>query len=136
MRNPTARLPLARYAGVLVASALLVLSAAAAAIGQRFDQSSFDALQKAGKPTLVVVHADWCPTCRAQEPVLSALLKKPELSKLTALEVDFDGQKSVVRSFRATMQSTLIVFKGGAEVGRSVGDTRPDSIEALLKKAL
>jgi thioredoxin 1 len=115
---------------------LMFASASAWAVGQHFDKATFDALQKAGKPTLVVVHADWCPTCRAQEPVLSGLLKKPDLAKLTALEVDFDGQRDVVRSFKATQQSTLIVFKGGAEVGRSVGDTSPEGIEALLKKAL
>jgi hypothetical protein len=34
------------------------------------------------------------------------------------------------------MQSTLITFKGEQEVGRSVGDTRRGSIEALLDKAL
>jgi len=30
-----------------------------------FDQLAFDALQKEGKPTLVMIHADWCPTCKA-----------------------------------------------------------------------
>jgi len=117
-------------------SCLMFACASAWAVGQRFDKATFDSLQKAGKPTLVVVHADWCPTCRAQEPVLTSLLQKPDLAKLTALEVDFDGQRDVVHSFRATQQSTLIVFKGGAEVGRSVGDTSPAGIEALLKKAL
>ena len=34
------------------------------------------------------------------------------------------------------MQSTLIVFKGGKEVGRSTGDTSKDSIAALLQKTL
>jgi thiol-disulfide isomerase/thioredoxin len=106
------------------------------AIGQRFDQATFDRLQKAGKPTLVMVHADWCPTCRAQEPVISELLKSPEFSTIAALRVDFDGQRDVVKSFKVVQQSTLIVFKGGKEVGRSVGDTRKQGIEALLKQAL
>lgn len=51
-------------------------------------------------------------------------------------DVDFDTQKSVVRGFGATMQSTLIAFKGGREVGRSVGDTRKPSIERLLGQTL
>jgi hypothetical protein len=34
------------------------------------------------------------------------------------------------------MQSTLIVFKGSAEQGRSVGDTKESSISALLNKSL
>jgi hypothetical protein len=44
--------------------------------------------------------------------------------------------KPVVREFGAQMQSTLIVFKGATEQGRSVGDTKPASIAALLDKSL
>ena len=44
--------------------------------------------------------------------------------------------KPVVKQFGAQMQSTLIVFKGTAEQGRSVGDTKEASIEALLDKSL
>lgn len=111
-------------------------AATAFAGGQAFDQSMFDTLQKQGKPVVVWIHASWCPTCKAQEPIVSDLLKTPELQGLTELRVDFDAQKDVVRSFKATMQSTLIVFKGGKEVGRSTGDTKKDSIAALLKKAV
>ena len=41
-----------------------------------------------------------------------------------------------MRGLKAQMQSTLITFKGEKEVGRSVGDTRRQSIEALLNKLL
>ena len=44
--------------------------------------------------------------------------------------------KPVVKEFGAQMQSTLIIFKGSAEQGRSVGDTREASIAALLDKSL
>ena len=103
---------------------------------QNFEKTAFDALQKAGKPTLVVIHADWCPTCKAQDPVVSELLGSPDYRGISAFRVDFDKQKDVVRTLKASSQSTLIVFKGGKEVGRSVGDTRKDSIAALLKKAI
>ena len=108
----------------------------AVAADQAFDQAVFDALQKQGKPVLVTIHADWCPTCKAQEPILGELLKTPELQGITALRVDFDKQKAAVKAFKVQYQSTLIVFKGGKEVGRSTGDTKKDSIAALLKKAL
>jgi len=113
-----------------------LLAAPSFAAEQRFDRAAFDALVKSGKPTLVMVHADWCPTCRAQAPIVSELLKTPALSGITALKVDFDGQRDAVKAFKVTQQSTLIVFKGGHEVGRSVGDTRKDTIEALLKRAI
>lgn len=102
---------------------------------QPFTQAQFDALQQQGKPILVWTHADWCPTCRAQGKVLDELLPMPALQGLTVLKVDFDNQKPVVRAFRAVRQSTFILFKGGKEIGRSLGDTRRDSILAFLKQA-
>lgn len=101
-----------------------------------FDAAKFDSLNLAGKPILISIHADWCPTCKAQEPIVGELLRAPEYKGIAAFRIDFDGQKDLIRRFKATAQSTLIVFKGGREVGRSVGDTRQEGIAALLKKAL
>jgi hypothetical protein len=51
------------------------------------------------------------------------------------LTVDFDTDKTVLRQFKVGMQSTLIAFKGGKELGRSVGDTTSAGIEGLFRKA-
>ena len=64
------------------------------------------------------------------------LLPEPKFKDMVVLRVDFDSQKDVVKQFGARIQSTLIVYKGKKEVGRSVGDTDPASIAALLEKAL
>ena len=114
----------------------LFFAGSAFSVERAFDQTGFDALQKQKKPLLVSIHADWCPTCKAQEPVIEELLKAPEFQSITALRVDFDKQKKVVKAFKAQYQSTLIVFKGGKEAGRSTGDTDKGAIAALLKKAL
>ena len=50
--------------------------------------------------------------------------------------VDFDTQKDVVRQMGATMQSTLVVFRGKQEIARSVGDTNADSIRATVRRSL
>ena len=84
-----------------------------------FDPESFAAAQKAGKPILVAIHASWCPTCKAQKPILSDLTAEPKFKNLVYFVVDFDAQKDVVRSFGARVQSTLIAFKGTNETGRS-----------------
>jgi thioredoxin 1 len=96
-----------------------------------YTSQAFAAAQKAGDPT-----ASWCPTCKAQKPILSKLESDPKFKDLKVFDVDFDSQKDVVRNFKATMQSTLITFKGDHETARSVGDTNPDSIGALLEKAI
>jgi thioredoxin 1 len=116
----------------------LALMANLAAAGSRtgFTQAGFEAAQQEGKPILVEIIASWCPTCKAQAPILSGLRGDPKFKDLEVFSVDFDSQKDIVQSFKANKQSTLIVFKGSQEVGRSTGDTRKDSIEALLTKSL
>jgi len=115
---------------------LLLAGANAMAAGPAYDQSRFDALLQEGKPVLVFVHADWCPICKAQDPLLTEVLQMPEMKPLTLLQVDFDKQKNALKNLKATMQSTLIVYKGGKEVGRSTGETRKEPIVALLRQAL
>jgi len=123
-----------RFITPLVAG--LVFTAAAWAAVKPFDQAGFAAAQAAGKPILVEIHADWCPTCRAQDPVISELMREPKNAGFVVLRVDFDNQKAVVRRFHALYQSTLIVFKGKKEVSRSTGETRKAEIAAQLAKAL
>ncbi len=101
-----------------------------------FSAEAFKAAQASGSPILVEIHADWCPTCKAQNPILDKLTANTKFKDLKVFRVDFDAMKPVVRQFGAQMQSTLIIFKGTAEQGRSVGDTREASIEALLDKSL
>lgn len=116
--------------------ASLLSTAALAGAKSPFTPGSFEAANKAGKPILVEVTAPWCPTCKAQAPILGELAAQPRFKDLQTFSVDFDSQKDVLKSLNVQMQSTLIVFKGGKEVGRSIGDTRKDGIEALLSKAL
>jgi len=120
----------------MAAVALPTYGSAFAAEEQPFTPELFQAAQDQHKSILIEIYASWCPTCRAQKPILSDLLAKPKFKDLTVLRVDFDSQKNDVRNLRANVQSTLIVFKGREEVGRSVGQTKPDALAALLDKAI
>lgn len=122
------------FQNILILSLMIAGSAMADTLP--YTQATFETLQHAGKPILIGIHADWCPTCRAQAPIIESLIKQKNYQGVTSFRVDFDNQKDVVRAFRVSRQSTLIVFKGGKEVGRSLGDTSPEGIESLLRKAL
>ena len=100
-----------------------------------FDKAQFETAQKEGHPILVDISAPWCPTCKAQKPIIEKLAAAPEFKDLTIFTVDFDTQKRVVAGLKASSQSTLIAFKGTRETARSVGDTEAASIEALLRSA-
>jgi len=124
---------------LLIATAFAPAVAAVPALAASlttFDANAFAAAQKAGKPILIAVHATWCPTCKAQVPILSELRADPKFAGLVYFVIDFDGPKNLLKRFDVQMPSTLIAFNGATEVGRSVGDTDKKSIYALVTKTL
>ncbi len=122
----------------LVATFLALLAQGPAFAGDnwfKYSDETFHKLQAEGKPILVEINADWCPICAKQRPIIDRLTSTDSLKDLNILVVSFDGQKGVVRAFGATQQSTLIVFHGDKETGRSVGETDTLAIKQLLESA-
>jgi thioredoxin 1 len=122
---------------ILIAGFLAILTPAVAlaAEPQPFDAKAFSDAQAAAKPILVQIDASWCPICAKQRPILAELERTPEFSELVVFNIDFDSQKELVRQFGANMQSTLIVFRGAVEKGRTSGETDPARIKAFLEKS-
>ena len=100
-----------------------------------YDHATFDAAVKAGQPVAVVFHAGWCPTCRAQAPVLKELMLDPKRQALTLFVADFDKEMALRKELGVVKQSTIVVFDKGREVTRSTGDTKRESLAELLSKA-
>ena len=128
MRGAAVALSLSGYAALA--------SSASAAEAKPFSAAAFDAAKTAGRPILIDVSAPWCPTCKAQRPILTNLEAEPRFKDLVVFSVDFDSQKDVLRTFNVRMQSTLICFKDGRETARSTGDTKPASLAQLLGTTL
>jgi thioredoxin 1 len=122
----------------ILAIGLLAAASGAASAGasKPFDQAAFQAALAGGGPVVVHVHAPWCPICRAQKPILSKLRDQPRFRTFEAFEIAFDDDKPAVRAVGARLQSTLIVYGGGREIARTVGDREEGWIEELLEKAL
>jgi thioredoxin 1 len=117
-------------------AAVAFSSLAAAMTPQAYTEQDFAAAQAAGKPILLHITAPWCPTCKAQRPILSKLEAESKFKNLVTFNIDFDTSKPLLRKLHVAQQSTLIVYKGKKEVGRSTGDTDAASIAALLAKAI
>jgi thiol-disulfide isomerase/thioredoxin len=124
---------------LIATAAVLAFAASSPALAaekKKFTAAEFEAAQKAGKSILVEVHAPWCPTCKAQAPILSELMKDAKFNNLVVFMIDFDSQKDAVQKVGARMQSTLVAYKGTKETARSAGDTRRESIAALVNSAI
>ena len=116
--------------------ALLALSFAASAGETPYSKAAFDAALAQGKPMIVDFSADWCPTCKAQKPIVEGLLKGEKLKTVTFLVANYDTETALKKQLRITQQSTFVVFKDGKEVGRSTGQTNKEAIAELFNKAL
>ncbi len=115
---------------------LVCFATLASAAEVPFDQAQFDSMRAAGRPVAVVFHADWCPTCRAQAPLLKDLAQTPDLKPVTLFVANFDTEKALKKALGVTKQSTIVVFKNGKESARSTGDTQQESLAALLRHAV
>lgn len=102
---------------------------------QPYSAAALTQAQKANQPVALHFHADWCPTCRAQEKVLQELKSEAGLD-LTVLVANYDTEKDLKRRFNVRAQSTLVVLHGEKETYRVVGDTSPGGIRGALKSAL
>jgi thioredoxin-like negative regulator of GroEL len=121
---------------------LLAFAAMAAAVSARaaefrdFDRATFEAARVAGRPTILDVHAWWCPVCASQGRTIKKAAVAPQYDNLLVLRIDYDKQKPEWRSFGVNKQATLIAFKHGREVGRVAFETNHAKIEALLAAAV
>lgn len=121
------------FAGLVGASATALAFTPAALSGSiAFDRAAFEQAQAADKRILIDVWAPWCPTCRAQEPIINRLAGAAGNEDLVVFRLLFDDQKAELRRFNAQSQSTLIAYRGSRETGRLVAETNPDRIAALI----
>ena len=100
----------------LAATASIVLSQPALAAPAWVDYSAeqFASAQAQGKTILVDVHADGCPTCKAQAPTLETMRNDERLAHLTFMRVNLDSDKAFLRAHRVPRQSTILVFQEGS----------------------
>jgi thioredoxin 1 len=121
---------------LLISTALLCTAAFAHALDIKpYTAEGLAEAQKADKPVALHFHADWCPTCKAQEKALQALKAEPGLD-LTVLVANYDTEKALKQRFNIRGQSTFVVLRGEKERGRVVGETSAAGIRTVLKTAL
>ena len=121
----------AALATVLMTHAALSISAE-----MPYEPVHFESMRNTGKPFAVVFHANWCPICRTQAPVLKELTQSPEFMGVTLFVANFDTEKVLERSLGITKQSTIVVFRDGKESARSTGDTQQAALADLLRHAV
>ena len=96
---------------------------------------NFDAVVNDSLPVLVDFRAPWCGPCRSLSPIVDEVAD--ELAgKLTVAKCNVDDNQDLAMKFGVMSIPTLIVFKNGEEIDRSVGALPKARLQALLEKHL
>lgn len=126
---------------MLITAAVTVAAPMAhASGGAAYTPELLEAELAAGKTVFLDFKASWCGTCKAQGRVIEALkAENPAyVANISFIDVDWDQWKDdmIVAEMNIPRRSTLLVLKGGQELGRIVAGTARDDIKALMDVAL
>ena len=99
-----------------------------------FTDDNFDAeVLKSNIPVLVDFYAEWCGPCQMLAPTIEELAKEYD-GKVKIGKLDVDESPAVAGKYGVMSIPTLIYFKNGEVVEKSMGFKPKDSLKAALDK--
>lgn len=98
-------------------------------------QEDFDrTVLESGAPVLVDFYADWCAPCKMVAPLVDEIAHD-QVGRMLVVKVDTDRAQDVALRYGIRSIPTLIVFRDGEEVERSLG-FEPERVRRLVDKVV
>ena len=76
--------------------------------------------------------ANWCGPCKSLVPVLEEVVTEDPNKKI--VKVDVDEQEELSAQFKIMSVPTLLVFRNGEVIDKSIGLIQKDEVKALFAK--
>ena len=98
-----------------------------------FNKTNFtEEVLNADKPVLVDFWASWCGPCRMFAPIIDAVAEEyPDEVKVGKINVDEENE--LAQQYRVASIPTLIMFKNGESVKRSVGVISKEDVVSMFR---
>lgn len=97
--------------------------------------NDFNQIIAEDRPTLVDFFATWCGPCKAQAPILEDV-KNRVGDKANIVKIDIDRNQSLAQIYNVRSVPTLIMFKKGEAIWRTVGVQMADELERKINEHL
>ena len=98
-----------------------------------YNKLDFNKALSDGKVVIVSSWIKYCTSCASQMKVLNKAVKEFDNIEYFAFDVT---NKEIAQSFNVKYQTTLLIFKNGNEIYRSIGETSKDLIYKAIKSSI
>ena len=94
---------------------------------------NFNDIIKSSKPTLVDFFATWCGPCKMQSPIIDKV-KESMGESANVIKIDIDKNQRLAALYHVRSVPTLILFKDGEPLWRTVGVQTQDVLETKIRE--
>ena len=110
------------------------LSANAVEKKTNFSDEVFKNAKTSGKTVVVNSYEVWCGTCSKQTKILDQAEK--EFKDIVFLSYEQSKNKNIAQKLNIKFWTTIVVYKGDAEVIRIIGQTDKETIYSAIQKGI
>ncbi|PGH20158.1 thioredoxin [Fusobacterium polymorphum] len=87
---------------------------------------------KASGVVVVDFGANWCGPCKSLVPILDEVVEEDPNKKI--VKVDIDEQEELAAQYKIMSVPTLLVFRNGEIIDKSIGLIQKHEVKALFAK--